>query len=24
MAIEDFGGKVLDKPIELISADYQL
>src|SRR5580704_2094552 len=24
MAIDDFGGQVLDKPIELISADYQL
>jgi branched-chain amino acid transport system substrate-binding protein len=24
MAVEDFGGKVLDKPIEVISADYQL
>src|ERR1700730_15038669 len=24
MAIDDFGGKVLDKTIELISADYQL
>jgi len=23
MAVEDFGGKVLDKPIEVISADYQ-
>lgn len=23
MAIEDFGGKVLDKPIEIISADHQ-
>lgn len=23
MAISDFGGKVLDKPIELISADHQ-
>lgn len=24
MAIEDFGGKIGDKPIELLSADYQL
>ncbi|HYG89331.1 MAG TPA: ABC transporter substrate-binding protein [Azospirillum sp.] len=23
MAVEDFGGKVLDKPIEVVSADYQ-
>src|SRR5436190_5360311 len=23
MAVEDFGGKVLDKPIEVISADHQ-
>lgn len=23
MAIEDFGGTVLDKPIELVSADHQ-
>jgi branched-chain amino acid transport system substrate-binding protein len=24
MAVEDFGGKVLDKPIEVISADHQI
>lgn len=23
MAVEDFGGKVLDKPVEIVSADYQ-
>ena len=24
MAVEDFGGKVLGKPIQLVSADHQL
>src|SRR5437660_12409588 len=23
MAVEDFGGKVLDKPVEIVSADHQ-
>ncbi len=23
MAVQDFGGKVLDRPIEVLGADYQ-